>query len=73
MQKSMFQTITLMVIRILIVISCFWFLRKMGIEPLPAAILMLVVKGVISLLCRLSCFLISLVFVFSFIYLLIHF
>lgn len=72
MQISMFQKITSTVIHIVLVLSCFWFLLKMGIQPLPAAILMLVIKGVLHLLCRLSCLMVSLAFVASFIYLLIH-
>jgi mannose/fructose/N-acetylgalactosamine-specific phosphotransferase system component IID len=64
MQQFTFKRITPTVIRILFFAVCFWALSKAGIEPLWAAIGIVMLKSIIRFIFRLSVVLVSIALFF---------
>ena len=73
MQKSMFQKITTTVIYILLFTVCFYFMKKVGIHPVWAVIVIIVIKSLFRFIgCMLRMIPISLVIAILLFYLLSH-
>jgi mannose/fructose/N-acetylgalactosamine-specific phosphotransferase system component IID len=65
MQKSIFQKVMPGIIPIILLATGVWFLFKMGMEPLWAAIAVIILKGFIRFVYRLTVMLVAVAVVIS--------